>query len=308
MSETIRVAHTRRAAGNAPMRMAIERGYFAERGVDVVMREYPRGAVAVEAVEAGQADAAVVGGALLHLAMRGADPRIVMNIEAWNVFAIIGARGIETPEDLRGKRVGVCGPHDADTFIMKRALRDWQMDPERDVELVVFGEGRSAQWTAVLEGSIEAMACTVPEPLHARAVGLPILRDFADPPEPYQSGSLTTTKRFADAKPELLQTFLEGQLAGVRAYQEDFDAALPHLRDLTKIDDVEVLRETHRLFGMAMGEYVPRVEPLTNTARDLADALGSPLPFRVADLVDPSFALRLQQAEDGRAEAPVRPR
>jgi len=294
MNQVVRVAHTRRAAGNAPMRMAIERGYFTDRGIDVVMQEYPRGAVAVEAVESGVADAAVVGGALLHMAMRGADPRIVMNVEAWNVFAIIGARGVERPEDLRGKPVGICGPHDADTFIMKRALRDWGLDPDRDVELVVFDGGRSEQWTATLDGRISAMACTVPEPLHARAVGLPILRDFSEPPEPYQSGSLTTTKRYADANPDLLLTFLEGQLAGVRAYQTDFEAALPHLRDLTKIDDVDVLRETHRLFGMAMGEYVPQVEPLTNTARDLADSLGTPLPFVVADLIDPSFAVRLQ--------------
>ena len=86
MNQVVRVAHTRRAAGNAPMRMAIERGFFTDRGIDVVMQEYPRGAVAVEAVESGAADAAVVGGALLHMAMRGADPRIVMNVEAWNVL------------------------------------------------------------------------------------------------------------------------------------------------------------------------------------------------------------------------------
>lgn len=275
------------------MRMAIERGFFNERGIDVVMHEYARGAVAVEMVEAGEADAAVVGGAMLHMAMRGSDPRIVMNIEAENVFAIIGARGIETPEDLRGKRIGICGPHDADTFIMKRALRDWNLDFERDVELVVMEGGRSEQWTATLEGTISAMACTVPEPLHARAVGLPILRDFGDPPEPYQCGSITTTKAFADANPDLLRTFLAGQLAGVHAYQDDFEGAVPHLKALTLIDDIDVLRETHRLFGMAMGDYVPQIEPLTHTARDLADSLGQPLPFKVADLIDPSFALSL---------------
>lgn len=275
------------------MRMAIERGFFTERGIDVVMHEYARGAVAVEMVEAGEADAAVVGGAMLHMAMRGSDPRIVMNIEAENVFAIIGARGIETPEDLRGKRVGICGPHDADTFIMKRALRDWNLDFERDVELVVMEGGRSEQWAATLEGTISAMACTVPEPLHARAVGLPILRDFGDPPEPYQCGSITTTKAFADANPDLLRTFLAGQLAGVHAYQDDFEGAVPHLKALTLIDDIDVLRETHRLFGMAMGDYVPQIEPLTHTARDLADSLGQPLPFKVADLIDPSFALSL---------------
>lgn len=275
------------------MRMAIERGFFTERGIDVVMHEYARGAVAVEMVEAGEADAAVVGGAMLHMAMRGSDPRIVMNIEAENVFAIIGARGIETPEDLRGKRIGICGPHDADTFIMKRALRDWNLDFERDVELVVMEGGRSEQWAATLEGTISAMACTVPEPLHARAVGLPILRDFGDPPEPYQCGSITTTKAFADANPDLLRTFLAGQLAGVHAYQDDFEGAVPHLKALTLIDDIDVLRETHRLFGMAMGDYVPQIEPLTHTARDLADSLGQPLPFKVADLIDPSFALSL---------------
>ncbi len=293
MRPVVRVAHTSRAAGNAPMRMAIERGFFSDRGIDVEMREYPRGAIAVQMVETGEADAAVVGGAMLHMAMRGSDPRIVMNIEAENVFAIIGARGIESPDDLRGKRIGICGPYDADTFIMKRALRDWNIDPERDVELVVTDGGRSEQWVATLAGTISAMACTVPEPLHARAVGLPILRDFGDPPEPYQCGSITTSKRFADANPDLLRTFLDGQLAGVRAYQSDFDGALPYLRALTRIDDVEVLRETHRLFGMAMGDYVPKIEPLAHTARDLADSLGRPLPFEVASLVDPSFALSL---------------
>lgn len=153
--------------------------------------------------------------------------------------------------------------------------------------------GRAEQWTASLAGTISAWACTVPEPLHARAVGLPILRDFSDPPEPYQCGSVVTRRRFAEANAELLCTFLAGQLAGVRVYQNDFEAALPHLRALTLIEDVEVLRQTHKLFGDAMDDYVPRVEPLTNTARDLEASLGRPLPFKVADLVDPSYALHL---------------
>lgn len=294
MSDAIRVFHSAHGAGNAPMALGVASGFFKDAGLDVIMQEIPRTGDAIGKLVAGDCEFAVAGAVpIINAALAGHDPLIVMSIEAENVFGIVGAKGIESPEQLRGATIAISGKHEQDDIIMRRALREWGIDPDREVTFDVRGS-RGNCWDAVVNGEVAAMTATIPQPVLARAVGLPVLKDYIELNEPYQAGAIVTTRRYADANPDMVRRFLDGQLRAVRLFQKDFEAALPHLKARSKLEDIAVLRETHRLFSLALEHYVPNPLALAMVVKYLRAGYGEPVDVDVNKLIDASFAAALE--------------
>lgn len=289
MTATVRVGHSSHGAGFAPVSMAIEAGYFAQRGIEVVREEHPSTGVALARMAAGDLDVAGTSGmAILRAALGGVQPLVVMSIEAENVFAVIGSKDVASPGDLRGRTVGANGEGDQDYLMISRALRDWGLEPGEDVQVEFLGS-RGKSWEALQRGEIAAMASTIPLPILARKQGLPVLRDFADEGGPYQLGSFVTTRPFAEANPDTLRGFLAGLLDGYRLFQSDFSVALPHMKARSKLDDEDVLRETWEVFRHAMERYAPRPEPLAAVVADYEAFTGAAVDLDVTEIVDASY-------------------
>lgn len=288
-SRKLRLRHSRFGAGNAPVSLAIDQGFFERKDIDVDRMEVGRTSDAVKSAVAREADLVVCGGVpIVRAAMEGGDPLIVMSLEDENVVAIMGNRDIKVPEDLRGKVIGVVGFGDQDFVLLRRQMKNWGFDPDEDVTFEELGH-RGALWEALLAGEIAAMSATIPQPLLAEKIGIPVLHDFRDEHEPWQVGTFVTTRRFADENPELLRDFLAGLREGIELFASDFEISLPHLKARSKLDDEDVLRETHRLFGTAMQNYVPREAPIRAVARDLEAATGEKVDVNFAAIVDDSY-------------------
>lgn len=286
----MRLAHSSHGAGSAPTAMAIDAGHFRERGIAASMLEVARTSDALALVLSGEAELGIVSGApILTAAYAGGDPLIVMSIESENIFGIVGSKQTRTPEDLRGGVVGVSGPGDTDNIVMRRALRDWGLQPDVDVELRAFPD-RGSLWAAIGQDEIQAMGSTAPQPILARAQGFPVLRDFTETPMPYQLGAIVTTRRFADDHGDLLTDYLAAQLQGVQDFADDFDRATPYLKARTKLEDLDVLRMTHEVFSTALGRHVPSLAALEAIALDLSLATGEPIPIDLRPLVDGTYA------------------
>lgn len=293
MPRTIRIAHSAHGPANSPLAMAQGLGFFAERGLDTATVEVANTADCVERLAAGEVDlAAAPGVPILNAALNGLDVVVVLSCASENLFGVIAARHVTTPEDLRGGVIGTTATDDQGYLVMHRTLREWGIDPETDVRTRELGS-RGREWDAVVAGDIDAFATTVPQPILARRRGLPVLRDFTDDHEPYQLGAIVTTRSFADADPRRLRDLLDGLLQGYRLFQTDFDTTLPYLKARSKVDDLDVLVETHRILSEEFDHYAPRVEPLAAVARDLAAMRGAPLGLDVSSLVDASFVAEL---------------
>ena len=130
----ILVGHSSHGAGNAPMALGVAEGFFADAGLDVVMQEMPRTGAAIAGLVEGAVQFAVAGAVpIVNAARAGQDPIIVMSIEAENVFAIMGAKRIKSPEDLRGDVIAISGKREQDEMMIRRALKEWGIDPETEV-------------------------------------------------------------------------------------------------------------------------------------------------------------------------------
>lgn len=103
MARRLRIAHSAHGPANAPLAMALEFGFFARHGLDVVAEEVPNTAVFVERLAAGEVDVAGAPGVtILNAALDGLDCVVILSAACENVFGVIGAKHVGRPEDLRG--------------------------------------------------------------------------------------------------------------------------------------------------------------------------------------------------------------
>lgn len=97
--------------------LAKDQGFYAKVGLDVEIKGYPSGKEAADALKAGQVDVATASEYVVaSRSFSEPDLRILGNIAYYRNKGIIGRRdrGIGTPADLKGKRVGVTSPSGAE--------------------------------------------------------------------------------------------------------------------------------------------------------------------------------------------------
>lgn len=90
--------------------IAEEKGYFKENGLDAQVDEYDSGATSMAALRSGTADVAVAADfvGVTNMFVDG-DLRILAKVSNQDVWQVVARKdkGISTPMDLAGKRVGV---------------------------------------------------------------------------------------------------------------------------------------------------------------------------------------------------------
>ncbi len=135
--------------------IARERGMFKRHGLDVSFESYEGGAYAVRDLLAGQLDVAVATEFILVLqGLKRADLRGIGTISTANNIEVIARsdRGIEKPEDLKGKRAGVI-KGTINEFLLNVFL---SFNSIRPAEIQTVDLKPSETVTALSEGQIEA--------------------------------------------------------------------------------------------------------------------------------------------------------
>ena len=121
------------------VRVADDKGFFAEEGVDPTLVTFSYGVDTVDAVLAGQVDFGVIIDMPL-LSRLSSDKLMVPALigtpnPGWHKLYV--ADGTEVPAGLKGKRLAVASGT-AQEFVTRIHLRDAGIDPDKDVELVGF--------------------------------------------------------------------------------------------------------------------------------------------------------------------------
>lgn len=143
--------------------VALDQGYFAANGLDVTVRQYPSGKRALEeGLFSGRADITWANEVPIAFAglQRGDFRVICTTLTADNVNRIIARRdrGIERPQDLRGKRIGT-QKGSAVHFFLHLFLLEHGL-AEGDVQ-VVFLKAEELPG-ALAAGKVDAVATRVP--------------------------------------------------------------------------------------------------------------------------------------------------
>ncbi|WP_376792267.1 ABC transporter substrate-binding protein [Thermoflexus sp.] len=200
----------------APFYVAVDKGYFAQEGIELSF-DYSFETNGVQLVGAGQLPFAVVSGEQVPLARAQGLP--VVMVAQWYqrypiaVFAL-AERGIRTPQDLRGRKVGLPGFFGASYVGFKALLYASGL---RDEEVEAVDLGGFTQVAAVKEGKVDAAVGYINnEPLVLRRAGLAVdVIDVADHAALVGNGIITNERTIRD-QPDLVRRFLRAFLRGLR--------------------------------------------------------------------------------------------
>jgi NitT/TauT family transport system substrate-binding protein len=148
-----------RLAEQANIYVSEAKGFFKDEGIDMEFLPGQGSGDALRNVIAGNADIAFCGPEAIYLAAdKGSELKAVYDIYPVNVFNVFALKSkqIITPQDLKGKKVGVISMASGTRYNLATILALNGMS-ERDVELVALGINAAP---AIIEGKVDAMAST----------------------------------------------------------------------------------------------------------------------------------------------------
>lgn len=208
----------------APFYVAVERGYYREAGLEVEF-DYSWETNAMALVGANELQFAVVSGEQVPLARAQGLP-VVYVMAWWHDYPVGVAApadgGIDSPQDLVGKRVGIpclCGA----SYVGFQAMLNAQGVDPASVTLEVIGY---TQVEALLAGREDAVVIyDNNEPVQLAEQGMPVtvLRtaDYVS----LASNGLITNETTAAERPELVAAMVRASLRGLADTLADPDAA-----------------------------------------------------------------------------------
>jgi NitT/TauT family transport system substrate-binding protein len=169
----------------ALVHLAAASGDFVAEGLDVEVRAFSYGQLALAALVAGQADLATAADTPLALALAG-DQRLkvlaaIASTHRGNELLVRAGEGIASPRDLVGRRIGVARGTSAD-FFLERVLSRSGIGPS-DVVLVDLKPDATAP--ALARGDVAAVAAFPPytgeirRALGARAATVPARASYS---------------------------------------------------------------------------------------------------------------------------------
>lgn len=242
----IKVSFPAFVASFAPLFMAKEKGFYAEEGLDaefLVMR----GFLSVQALLAGESQFST-GATAFTAIVKGMDVRVVMFLDDKPWAQTLSKPGIKTVQDLKGKTVATSGPGSAGDAILRRALKLYGLEPEKEVTIVTIA-GTPDRVKALEAGTIDAAILIDVYTLMPRKKGFNVLIDHSKVvPMPWDS--INTMLKTIREEPELVKKFVRATLRGMRYMPGNKEDGVRAIAKYTKLDP-DFLREAYEeLVGM----------------------------------------------------------
>ncbi len=208
----------------APFYVAVERGYYRDAGLEIEF-DYSWETDAVALVGAGELPFAVVSGEQVPLARASGLP-IVYVMAWWQDYpvgiAALAESGIDTPQDLVGRRVGIpclCGA----SYVGYQALMNAAGVPPDSATLDVIGYNQVEALLAGQEEAVVIYANNEPVQLRSQGADIHVIRvaDYVR----LASNGLITHEATTTVQPSLVRAMVAATLRGLQDTLDDPQAA-----------------------------------------------------------------------------------
>jgi len=224
----------------APLYAAIEKGYFKDAGMEVEF-DYSFETDGVKLVGAGELPFAVASGEQVLLARAQGVP--VTYVAAWYQQFPISVvsksdQGIVTPQDLKGKKIGLPGLFGAN-YIGFQALLFSAGLSESDVQLESVGFNQVEVLAADQQQAVVGYAAN--EPIQLQAMGFDVneirVADYVH----LASNGILASEKVIEEDPELVRAFVGAVVKGIQYTiehpDEVYDLSAKHIPNSADLDE-----------------------------------------------------------------------
>jgi NitT/TauT family transport system substrate-binding protein len=242
----LRLAYSAITVNQAIPWIALEAGHFRKHGLDVEVI-HASSITALQALLAGEvAVAQSVTDACVSANLNGADTLFMGAILDKPLYSFIVNSKIKTPQDLKGKRVGVTRFGATPDALARSMLKMWNLDPATDVTMVQLNEmGLLVQ--GLVNNVIDAAPISLPSNLRAKSLGYVELFDMTKIGKTYITGTVVTRKRFLDGQRDTAKRFMRGFLEGMKTYLEDEEFSVKIIQKWTRAKNRDEVKEAYAI-------------------------------------------------------------
>ena len=283
----------------APLWAAQDQGFFSKHNIDAETI-FVRGApILIAGMTSGDIHVGYTGGtAVLGAAVGGADLKILASFTNRVTYDLVARPGTKSPEDLRGKSLGVTSIGGTNWMGTILGLEHLGLDPNRDnINFRVVGDD-SVRVQALLTGTIDATAF---DGVHSRRLherGFPILAEFSKFNLPIMSTGVVVRKTYIEKHLPAVENALKALLEG-NAYvltPANKSSTLKIIQRRLKVSDREA-DEGYK--DMAIGlerKPFPSAEGLRNAQRLMKLRNPKVEKVMVEELIDDRILRRLDES------------
>ncbi|HEX6511422.1 MAG TPA: ABC transporter substrate-binding protein [Chloroflexota bacterium] len=220
--KTIKLAVPTKGSAFSYLYVAADLGYFKNHGLEAQIAVVPP-SNAVAALE-GDLDYTATVGSTIRAALRGLPVRVMMVGSNRPDFVVVGAKGITSIDQLRGKVLGVDAPQTTSYVMLTELLKRKGLQTGDYKTLTATNdEARLAQLTS---GQVAASIMEFSTALLAQKQGYANLAAITDFPEEPSVG-LGAAQSAMQKKRDLLAAGMQAALEGVEAMRTKKDQVVP---------------------------------------------------------------------------------
>jgi NitT/TauT family transport system substrate-binding protein len=296
----VRIAHGAFSEKIAALWVGAEQGLFRKHGVNLEVINIRSGPQTMAALVSGDIQIAyTIPGSVVSAVTGGLDVAFFAGIVNRADGDFIAHPNIKSPEDLKGKRIGVQSIGGGVWSMAMLAIEHLGLDTGRDKMTVMIIGDSPVLAQSLEQGGIEA---TYLNYTHSRALkekGFPVLVDLGKAPIPYQGLAAATRRSYLKQHPQIADSLMRGFVETVSyiqkpANKETVVKSLAKNLRLRNLQDAETGYQTLQwIYNLDIKPTLPGIQ---NMQRFLA--LGNPKvkSVRTEDVVDEAPWQRLEKS------------
>jgi len=222
------------------IKFAQKQGFFKKQGLDMTMIYVPSGVLAAQTVVSGSALIANVSVSdILNAVAAGAPLKILtVNIDRFQ-HLFVARQGINSPKEMKGKKVAVSRYGAFSDIETRFLIRQWGMDPDRDVQVLQIGNS-AARSAALISGGVDGAVVTPAFVPVARNAGLNVIFDLATIKTRFANVGLMAQEKVSRERPRLVKATVAGLVHGIKYWKTNPDAAKAYLRQIYKVSAADL--------------------------------------------------------------------
>jgi ABC-type nitrate/sulfonate/bicarbonate transport system substrate-binding protein len=209
------IAYAAMNARVCPLWAPRERGFFTKYGFDAETL-FVRGApTLVSAMASNEIEIGYTGGtAVIGAVASGADLKVLSALTNRVTYDLVARPGIESPEDLRGKKFGVQAIGGTVWMGAILALEHLGLDPDRDKISIIAAGDQTVLAQALASGTLDATVLdgVQSRPLHAR--GFPIIAELDKAKLPILSSSIVAREPYIQKNAQIVENVMRAIIEG----------------------------------------------------------------------------------------------
>jgi ABC-type nitrate/sulfonate/bicarbonate transport system substrate-binding protein len=273
-----------------------EAGLFEKYGFEPEMI-YVQGVQLVQVHVSGQLDIACISSVVyLQASVEGADlVQIASSIDN-QIMKLMVNPSISAPADLKGKTLAVTRFGSLTDLLVRPALRNWGLDPQKDVKLIQIGRMPDIA-TAISQKTVDGGVISFPSSVYAEKLGIKTLLDFANSGFESPAATVVISRRYGKANRDAVLRFLKAYIEGTHLLFTDRELGIRALKKYGGITDRELLATTYDLFTSHYIKKIPtlNLKGVENSLSLIGESNPKARGRKAEEFIDASFMNELER-------------